>query len=50
MAGVVALHGADVVWRDGLWALGYPPTWAHTVGEAMRVDEACKKRAEWVAG
>jgi len=42
MRQLVGSHGAAAVYRVGLETLGYPPTWSHTIGEAMRVAEAIK--------
>ena len=30
-------HGAARVWRAGLDALGYPPTWVDTTSEVMTI-------------
>ena len=38
--GLVEKHGADIVWREGYRALGYPPSLVHAVYEMEIVKAA----------
>lgn len=40
MEPALAAHGEAVLWRAGIEALGYPPTWAHTAKEVIQVVQS----------
>ena len=43
VSGLVQRHGPLAVWRAGLDALEYPPSWCHTYDEVSRVAAALNK-------
>ena len=45
MHGLVESRGAWAVWSIGLHTLGYPPTMAHTVEEALLVGDEVRRVA-----
>ena len=46
MRGLVDAYGPWIVWSIGLQILEYPPTMAHTVGEALQVGEEVRRVAK----
>lgn len=44
MRALVARHGAGEVWRKGLEALGFPPTWTTNGRELVAVRKALEVR------
>ncbi len=46
LRGLVEKHGADIVWREGYRALGYPPSLVHAVYEMEAVKAAIEEKIE----
>ena len=42
--GLVRQYGPGRVWWTGMDALGYPPGWIHTTGEALVVSRALEEK------